>query len=316
VPNPVEAFEWSGISFSLLRHPRRQRLSLRIPCTGPVEVLAPQQLALDAIYPALQTHLGWIEQQLRARKAHSGAPDMAPVAPKGQVQSPSNHRCGPFEYLLVRRPRSRLRIKIAAGQLQVIAPLGLPLAEIHAFILSKSAWINKHQAAYVAPPDPGQQFISGGQVDIFGQPHRLALQVAGSFSFSVQAQQLHLAMPLPHSAERLRWGVKQALIALAQEHILARVQHYAQRMGRAPTRVTIKEYRSRWGSCNRRGELQFNWVIMQAPAAAVDYVIAHEMSHLIHFDHSPAFWQQVYQLMPDYQTWRTWFSQQGSKLHI
>ncbi len=101
------------------------------------------------------------------------------------------------------------------------------------------------------------------------------------------------------------WFAQQALIYLPQ-----RVAALAPLVGVQPQGLRVRYYKSRWGSCNRRGELQFNWLLMMAPPVVVDYVVVHELAHLRHFNHSPAFWQVVGRVMPDYLRHRAWLRQQ------
>lgn len=79
------------------------------------------------------------------------------------------------------------------------------------------------------------------------------------------------------------------------------MEFYSQQLGWAPQAVYIRDQRSRWGSCNLKGELRFNWRLMMAPSPLLDYVVAHEVCHLLIFDHSPAFWRLLGKIMPDYE---------------
>ncbi len=91
--------------------------------------------------------------------------------------------------------------------------------------------------------------------------------------------------------------------------------HYARRLGREIGRVTLRDTRSRWGSCTSAGNLMFSWRLIMAPPDVLDYVAAHEVAHLIEMNHSPEYWRVVEQIYPVYQEQRQWLRRNGSLLH-
>lgn len=111
----------------------------------------------------------------------------------------------------------------------------------------------------------------------------------------------------PLSAEQL-----QALAKQARRYIPERVAHYAARMGVTYGRITIRNQKTRWGSCSSKGNLNFNCLLMLAPAQVVDYVVIHELCHRLHMNHSSAFWITVEKYMPDYALWRKWLKANGA----
>ncbi len=86
----------------------------------------------------------------------------------------------------------------------------------------------------------------------------------------------------------------------SEEKIPERVELYARQIGKWPERVEIKNHKRRWGSCSQNGIVRFNWKIIMAPVTILDYVIVHELCHLIHQHHSSQFWQKVEAIIPDY----------------
>lgn len=87
-------------------------------------------------------------------------------------------------------------------------------------------------------------------------------------------------------------------------------------MGVQPNGVGIKTFKSRWGSCTVQGKLEFNWQIVLAPNRMVDYVVIHELCHLIHHDHSAQFWKEVARVMPEYGECRQWLKMNGEELRV
>ncbi len=100
----------------------------------------------------------------------------------------------------------------------------------------------------------------------------------------------------------------------ALQYIPQRVAYYAGVMGVTYGRVTIRNQHTRWGSCSSKGNLNFNCLLMLAPAQVVDYVVVHELCHRLHMNHSAAFWETVAKHMPDYTQWRKWLKENGAGL--
>lgn len=100
----------------------------------------------------------------------------------------------------------------------------------------------------------------------------------------------------------------------AAQYIPQRVAHYAADMGVSYGRITIRSQHTRWGSCSSKGNLNFNCLLMLAPAPVVDYVVVHELCHRLHMNHSASFWAAVEKHMPDYAMWRKWLKENGTAL--
>jgi predicted metal-dependent hydrolase len=97
--------------------------------------------------------------------------------------------------------------------------------------------------------------------------------------------------------------------------IQALVDRYSAEVGKRPTRITLRDTTTRWGSCSPTGRLAFCWRLILAPAEVMDYVVAHEVAHLAELNHGPRFWRLVRRLIPDYDKPRTWLSEHGIRLH-
>ena len=91
--------------------------------------------------------------------------------------------------------------------------------------------------------------------------------------------------------------------------------HYAAKIGRRVTRVTLRDTRSRWGSCTAEGALMYSWRLVMAPPEVLRYVAAHEVAHLVEMNHSHRFWAVVEGLYPDWQAQRAWLHRHGGALH-
>lgn len=102
----------------------------------------------------------------------------------------------------------------------------------------------------------------------------------------------------------------------AREYITKRVYFYHQITGGTFHTITIRDQKSRWGSCSSRGTLSFNYRLIFAPPGILDYVVVHELCHLTHMDHSKNFWNMVEQIMPDYKNRRNWLKEHGHELTL
>ena len=100
----------------------------------------------------------------------------------------------------------------------------------------------------------------------------------------------------------------------AKEYIPYRVEYFHKLTGGHYTSITIRDQKSRWGSCSSKGTLSFNYRLMMAPQKILDYVVVHELCHLTHMNHSPAFWSMVESILPDYKESKQWLNEHGREL--
>lgn len=180
-----------------------------------------------------------------------------------------------MEFEIKRSKRRTLAIEITPdAKVLVRAPYRVPQARIYQFVQEKSDWIEKHL----------QQAL---------ERKRLAEQ-----------QQCEQRTP-----EDIR-----VLTERAQREIPPKVAEYAERIGVTYGRITIRNQKTRWGSCSSKGNLNFNCRLMSAPEEVLDYVIVHELCHRKEMNHSPRFWREVGRVLPDYQERRKWLKEHGEEL--
>lgn len=120
--------------------------------------------------------------------------------------------------------------------------------------------------------------------------------------------------PVSDLTDTQRAALERRYIAAAKEYFPKRVSYFQQFTGGSYSRITVRDQKTRWGSCSARGTLSFNWRLMLAPPAILDYVVVHELCHLTHMNHSAAFWRKVESVCPDYRTARKWLKDHGSEL--
>lgn len=205
------------------------------------------------------------------------------------------------------RRRKTADIRVEGGAVSIVVPFDTDDSRIDQLLLAKRSWIREKMALqYEQAPASGKQFVSGEAFPYLGRNYRLKVVPASFAPVKLLQGRLVVQVPQgspPHMVRNalVRWYKRQAALKLQEK-----VARYAPLVGVSPKGVNIKTFKSRWGSCTARGELEFNWLIMLAPNSMVDYVVVHELCHLLHHDHSPEFWREVQRVLPDYQRCRDW----------
>ncbi|MGC8633144.1 MAG: M48 family metallopeptidase [Candidatus Limnocylindrales bacterium] len=241
-----------------------------------------------------------------------------------EPEGATREACG-IQYRLRRSPRARrLRLVVDGGEMPVLTlPHRLPVQVADAFVLERRAWIERHLARAAAEHArrlARSPLGDGGTLELLGRRHRLEVRVlpAGRRS-SVQHDdsadpvvRVHLA---PGDARPLAVVMEAWLRREARAAVEHRVVARAPQVGVAPTSISIRDQRSRWGSASRRGRLSFSWRLVLAPPAVLDYVVVHELAHLAVFGHPPAFWALVRAVAPETDWARRWLRVHGRELH-
>ncbi|HIF9273382.1 TPA: M48 family metallopeptidase [Photobacterium damselae] len=209
-------------------------------------------------------------------------------------------------------------INVVEGEVSITVPKALDMSRIVQIVESKHTWIIEKLAIHEqATPKREKAFVSGEGFSYLGRNYRLKINT-GDYQ-SVRLIQGRLAITLPDDIDHgiyARKGLITWYKRQAEKKIREKVERYAHIVGVETGVIRIKSFKSRWGSCTPYGDLEFNWVIMMAPNRVVDYVVIHELCHLIQMDHSPQFWREVERVMPDYFEHKEWLKDNGHKLVI
>ncbi|MDP2764775.1 MAG: SprT family zinc-dependent metalloprotease [Brevundimonas sp.] len=223
----------------------------------------------------------------------------------------------PLEGLTARlsvNPRARrlsIRIDARAGEAVLIAPSERKLAEVVAFARTKAGWMRER----LAERPLGTPLEPGAVIDLFGRPTRLtATGGAGAARLGEDAEG-----PLILSGgegEAYARRVENLFKRVARETLQARTDVHLEALGLRPVRLSIADPKSRWGSCSPHNRsIRYSWRVIMAPPAVIDYLAAHEVAHLVHADHSPAYWAVVQGLIGDHRPHRKWLRDNGPALH-
>lgn len=212
------------------------------------------------------------------------------------------------EITLKRSARARrfsLRVSRLDGRVTLSMPLRAREAEAMAFARAQEEWIRQTLAQMPQRAGVG----IGGVIPVEGRMLRL---VAGTGrGVRVEGETLVVAGDPAQAGARVGAFLK----ALARERLVAASDRYAALIGRKVSRVTLRDTRSRWGSCAHDGALMYSWRLVMAPPSVLDYVAAHEVAHMVEMNHSDAFWAVVERLYPRWQVQRKWLHNEGQALH-
>ncbi|ODM42190.1 M48 family metallopeptidase [Cereibacter johrii] len=214
----------------------------------------------------------------------------------------------PVEITLRRSAQARrfsLRVSRLDGRVTLTLPLRAREAEALAFVRDQEGWIRR---ALSDVPEAAAVGL-GSVLPLEGRP----LTVRTGSGRSVRVTDDSLLVPGDPASVPLRLAT--FLKAMARERLAVACDRHARNLGRPYARLTLRDTRSRWGSCTQDGCLMFSWRLILAPPPILDYVAAHEVAHLAQMNHSPAFWAEVARLDPDYALHRAWLRRQGQALH-
>ena len=208
--------------------------------------------------------------------------------------------------------RLTLRVRSADGTAVLTMPTRASLKSAEAFAVRHAAWIGTRLKAL-----PGRiPLVPGAVLPLRGIDHRIALDPttlrhcqAGRDAAGEPVLRLSPRAADPEAAVLL------FLMGEARRDLAAAVGRHAASVGRPVARITLRDTRSRWGSCSSRGALNFSWRLILAPPPVLDYLAAHEVAHLVHMDHSERFWQVTRGLAPAMDEAEAWLKRHGPALH-
>jgi predicted metal-dependent hydrolase len=215
--------------------------------------------------------------------------------------------------------RKTSAIKIQQGKVFVMVPERLSINVIESLITEKSRWIKAKLAIQkeIIAIKP-KEFVSGEVFFCLGRSHPLKIE-SGLYP-AIQLHQDELVVSVRDKNVDNAQAIKQLLIKWFKQKsevsLKDKTEHYSKIIGVNPSSVTIKSFKARWGSCSVTAGIQYNWKIIIAPDRIVDYVVIHELCHILHHNHSPAFWKTVERYCHDYRDCSAWLKINGARLDI
>ena len=223
-----------------------------------------------------------------------------------------------IEHAEIKRTSRRKTILIEVkpgGILRVTAPYRTSKSDLQEVLLSKQHWIAqqrlrlKDYPAYQAKTfTPGEKFL------FLGSLYQLDLSHTKNVKPKLVAEKLKVSGV--HTPDKIRKQLQLFYREEALKVFQTLTKQYANRINLQPKSINIRTYRKRWGSCNSKGEITYNWKLVMAPIKIIEHVVLHELCHLQHMNHSKQFWDLVLAHMPDYQARATWLNQNGYQFDL
>ncbi|MEX2271060.1 MAG: SprT family zinc-dependent metalloprotease [Vicinamibacterales bacterium] len=220
---------------------------------------------------------------------------------------PLRSGAGTMALRLVRHRRARryvLRVTDAADVV-VTMPRWGSIAEARAFAEQHLTWIARERLRR-ATESTSHAWAAGSAIWLRGERCPIAIEGGVVTAGSISAR--------PGGASDLKALLRGAMREQAARELPQRLTELAERAGLRVARITVRDQRSRWGSCSTRGAITLNWRLLQMPPSVRDYVLWHELMHLRRADHSAAFWKLVEQVCPDYRAAKAWLLKHGKEL--
>ena len=218
-------------------------------------------------------------------------------------------------YIIKRSPtRKKVTITVERDRSVVVhAPESIPERVIRDVVESKRQWIyekRKHAQKYEEQPPPGKELVNGESALYLGRNYQIEIIPADSTEIGFEQRFL---IPAGLVGER-RTVLRKWYIDRARKKILPRVRSIAANLGVDFTNAKIVDSRFRWGSCTVKNNVNLNWRLIKSPLFVIDYVIVHELAHLIEGNHSPRFWNIVRTHAPRMEKARSWLREHGQIL--
>jgi predicted metal-dependent hydrolase len=200
----------------------------------------------------------------------------------------------------------RLTLRVEEDQLKVTAPQNISETEIISFVQSKSSWVQARLASYADVYDNTVPAIlyKGKETAVKITPHY------NGHRYRLRYEDQCLWLDRPASA---RMGIARQMEKHLKEEAESRIRYVLipalDKLCEAPVSISIRDQKSRWGSCSTTRKLSFSWRLIMTPPAVLEYVVIHEAAHLRHHNHGSQFWALVHSLMPEYDQYRNWLKE-------
>ncbi len=228
----------------------------------------------------------------------------------------------PYRVLFsLKRKTISVEVKLDTG-LTVHAPVNTQDDIIKQFILQKEDWIlsKLDRLNEIAPVPKSKDFVNGERLTYIGRSYRLDVRKYEKQRIQFAFNQGKFILQIPRGKEieksKLRSKVIEWYKVNASKKIQDRIKYLAPKVGKYPSRVKVREFKTRWGTCQDDDSLDFNWRIIMAPISIIDYVIVHELSHLLTKDHSKPFWSKLSTIIVDHDKRKEWLRINGSTLTL
>jgi predicted metal-dependent hydrolase len=222
--------------------------------------------------------------------------------------------------LEVRRSTKRRTVGITVerdGQLIITAPPDIPLETLEQIVESRSLWIYRHllQKDSLNAPIVGKEYVTGEGFYYLGRSYRLKM-----FDGESEKPPLRLYRGRFYLDRWAQSKGREYFIEWYRTHLTPyledKIRLFANRIEDEPRSVQVRELSNRWGSCSQKRDLYFHWRVAMLPHTMIEYVVIHEMVHLIEHQHNDAFWRRVERILPDYRQRKRWLAENGCHYNL
>jgi predicted metal-dependent hydrolase len=299
-------------TYDVQRSPRRRRFALSLSAAGALVAHVPAAATDAEVAAFVQAHA-----ETLISRTHT------PPPPRISLHSVRDH-AGLIRFRLVRRPRRRRAtiMVLPDGEVEVRAPVSAPVAEVERFVHEQADWIRAHVARVQAIQQPARRWVTGETLLVAGSEVALRVEtrLLGDDEASLRGRTLTVSVGPAPSAQALADRVRDVILAWLSDRLCARcdarLPHWAARLGVDYRKVTVKDMKTRWGSCSARGTLSLSLRLAMAPPEVVDYVLVHELAHRRQLNHSAAFWALVEAHLPDHRKCREWLKHNERRMRF
>ena len=223
----------------------------------------------------------------------------------------------PFEIIRTDRVKSA-SIDVEDNLVKVTIPKNLSDERIETLIKGRTLWIKQKLAlqasAIVTKP---KEYVDGEAFAYLGRNYRLKCTEGIVESVKLKSGYLNVTTKKSkRNSKHLKASIEQWYRTKALGRLIEKTKRYATILKVEPTSINLKDYKAMWGSCSPKGVISYNWIIILAPHKIVDYIVVHELCHLIEPNHSPRYWRQVRSVIPDYKNSKEWLKNNSNTLLI
>ena len=216
----------------------------------------------------------------------------------------------PFQVEVVRTDRKKsASIRLLGDLVKVSVPMTLSDSRIRNLVTKRTPWIkNKLQEQSDRPTILPREYVSGETVTYLGKNYRLKVLIGEQPSIKLKRGYVEATVIKTDADPKntIRSLLEHWYRSLAEKRLGEKTVRLASVIGVNPASVTVKNYKSRWGSCSTKGDISYNWRIILAPHSIVDYVVVHELCHMLEHNHSSKYWKHVERHGPNRRESREW----------
>jgi predicted metal-dependent hydrolase len=230
-----------------------------------------------------------------------------------------------IRYKIKRAKRKTIAIKICPEEGVVLSvPMRCNEDTIKHILNEKGSWILSKLKLVESRAEAleKREYVTGEKMLLLGDNYNLEI-IEGAYKdcsamFEPTGFKVYISKEIDESFRKdiIKMTLEKLYREIAKRFLSQRTKYFADILKVNPNRITIKEQKSVWGSCSSKSNINYNWKIIMAPAKIVDYLVVHELCHLIHPNHSEAYWKQVEQVLPDYKERKSWLKEKGITLDL